>query len=548
MPDLLIRGPLVLRSADAPPLERMDLSIRAGRIVEMGRGLRGRESDRVIDAADGIVIPGLVNAHAHTYETFNRGGVPAAPMEIWALYGHPVLGNRPRTPDEVYWRTLLPCLEMLRNGVTSVVDDVSLYFDSRDELVEAIMQAYRDAGIRAWVSVKLMDRPLLATVPVDRGRVPRSILRDLGRVRLPDGRALMGWMRRIMRREDRLGGIARVIPNPAAPQRCTEALLRGIHRLAVERDFPFVIHVQETRLQAVQGPRTYGTSMIGHLERLCVLTERTSIMHGVWLDDDDVTRIAAAGATVVHNPASNLKLGSGLASLRQLLHAGVNVALGCDGTSSNDGQSILEAMKLAALVHHVTDPDYRRWLTPSEVFRMATSGGARAARWDTAIGTIESGRRAGMVLLDRRTPAFSPLNDPIAQLVYAESGHAVRMVIVDGRIVVEEGRPVTADLGKACDRLQEIGERLRVERTRTFAIARRLEPRWREMIAGAHDTPLPIERLAWGTSRTATTVTTAGRRPRRRSSDNDRNDPSDDESRDASVRSRSRPSRVRRIR
>src|SRR2546427_16834 len=186
MPDLLIRGPLVLRSADAPPLERIDLRIQAGRIVEMGPGLRGRESDRVI---------------------------------------------------------------------------------------------YADAGIRAWVSVKLMDRPLLATLPVDRGRVPRSILRELGRVRLPDGRALMSWMRRIMRREDRLGGIARVIPNPSAPQRCTDALLRGIHRLAVERDFPFVIHVQETRLQAVQGPRTYGTSLIGHLERLCVLPERTSITH-----------------------------------------------------------------------------------------------------------------------------------------------------------------------------------------------------------------------------------------------------------------------------
>jgi 5-methylthioadenosine/S-adenosylhomocysteine deaminase len=516
MPDLLIRGALVIRSADAPPLERTDLRIRAGRIVEMGRSLRGREGDRGIDAADGIVIRGLVNAHAHTYETFNRGGIPAAPMEIWALYGHPVLGNRPRTPDEVYWRTLVPCLEMLRNGVTSVVDDVSMYFDFRDELVEAIMQAYRDAGIRAWVSVKLMDRPLLATLPVDRARVPRSILRELGRVRVPDRRALMSWMQRIMRREDRLGGIARVIPNPSAPQRCTGALLRSIHRLAVDRDFPFVIHVQETRLQAVQGPRTYGTSMIGHLDRLGVLTERTSIMHGIWLDDDDVARIAAAGASVVHNPASNLKLGSGLAAVAQLLRAGVNVALGCDGTSSNDGQSILESMKLAALVHHVTDPDYRRWLTPSDVFRMATSGGARAALWDTAIGAIESGRRADLVLLDRRTPAFSPLNDPLAQLVYAESGHAVRMVIVDGRVVVEEGRPVTADLGKACDRLQEIGERLRVERARTFAIARRLEPIWRKTITETHDTTLTMERLAWGAGRDAATSTTAGRRPRPR--------------------------------
>ena len=503
MSGLLVRDAVVVTSADERPRPHTDIHVANGRITNVGRGLRARDGDRVVEAGNFIVIPGLINAHSHTYETFNRGVVPAAPMEIWALYGHPVLGNRPRTPEEVYWRTLVPCLEMLSHGVTSVIDDVSLYFDFRDELVEAVMQAYRDAGIRAWVSVKLMDRPLLATLPIEPARVPAPMRRDFGRVRVPDARALMSWMRRTMRREDRLGGIARVIPNPSAPQRCTDGLLRAIHRLAVERDFPFVIHVQETRLQAVQGPRRYGASMIQHLDRLGVLSGVTAIMHGIWVDDADIARVADRGSSIVHNPASNLKLGSGLAPVRQLLRAGVNVALGCDGTSSNDGQSMLEAMKLAALIQHVTDPDDARWLTPAEVFRMATLCGARAARWPAAAGAIERGRHADLVLLDRRTPAFSPLNDPIAQLVYAETGSAIRTVIVGGRIVVEDGRPVTADLGKACDRLQEIGERFRAEQARTFGIARRLEPRWRDMMADAKGAPLPIERLAWAVSQTA---------------------------------------------
>lgn len=496
---LLIHGGTVVPGAFRRVLPRADVLVENGRIVAVGRTLPGAASrvDRVLDATERIVIPGLVNAHCHTYETFNRGAVPARPMEIWALYGHPVLGVRPRTPDEVYWRTLLPCLEMLRNGVTAVVDDISMYWDFRDELVDAIMQAYRDSGIRAWVSVKVMDRRLYDTLPIDPARIPRTLLRGFTQVRVPNARALLTFSRRNIRTQDRLGGLARFIVNPSAPQRCTDTLLEGVHRLAADHGFPYVIHVQETRVQAVQGPKKYGMSMIAHLDRLGVLSARTSIMHGIWLDQDDIRRVARAGATVVHNPVSNLRCASGIAPVRALHRAGVNVALGCDGTSSNDGQSILEAMKVASILHNVTDPDYRRWVTPAEAFQMATEGGARSALWDDAIGSIEPGKRADLVLLDRRAPSFVPLRDPVAQLVYAEAGHAVRTVLVDGRVVVEDGRVVTADLIAAADRVQAIGERLRAEQARCFRIARRLEPLWRAMIDEAHRVPLPIDRLAW---------------------------------------------------
>jgi len=506
---LLIHGGTVVPGAFRRVLPRADILIENGRIAAVGRLPAGTTArvDRVLDATQRIVIPGLVNGHCHTYETFNRGVMPAAPMEIWALYGHPVLGVRPRTPDEVYWRTLLPCLEMLRNGVTTVVDDISMSFDFRDELVDAMMQAFRDSGIRAWVTVKVMDRRLYDTLPIEPSRIPRALLNAFKRVRVPSAKALLEFSRRNLRRQDRLGGIARFAPNPSAPQRCTDELLVGVHRLARDHGFPYVIHVQETRLQTVQGPKRYGTSMIAHLDRLGALTGVTSIVHGIWLDAGDIRRVARAGATVVHNPVSNLKCASGIAPVRALRRAGVNVALGCDGTSSNDGQSILEAMKVAMILHNVTDPDYRRWITPAEAFQMGTEGGARNALWGDRIGAIEVGKRADLVLLDRRTPAFAPLRDPVAQLVFAESGHAVRTVLVDGRVVVEDGRVVTADLGAAADRVQEIGERLRAEQARTLRIARRLEPLWREMIFEGNRVPLPINRLAWG-----------ARLPRRRAS------------------------------
>jgi len=499
---VLVHGGLVVPRADARPRPGADILIEDGRIEAVGRipGAAGR-ADRVIDATDRIVVPGLVNAHCHTYETFNRGVAPMAPMEIWALYGHPVLGVTPRTPDEVYWRTLLPCLEMLRNGVTTVIDDISVYYDHRDEIVDAIMQAYRDAGIRAWATVKAMDRPLYDTLPMDAARLPADLLRAFRRVRVPTARQLLDWSRRNMRRQERGGGLARFIPNPSAPQRCSIDLLKGLHRMAEEQGFPFVIHVQETRLQVLQGRHRYGHSMIAELDRLGLLTGVTSIMHGIWLDAGDIQRVADRGATVVHNPASNCKLGSGLAPLRALLEAGVNVALGCDGTSSNDGVSILEAMKWATLLTGLTDPEYRRWLTPHEAFRMATEGGARSALWAKQIGAIEAGRRADLLLLDRRAPAFAPLRDPIAQLVLAEAGQSIRTVLVDGRVVVDDSRVLTADIARAAEQVQEIGERLAGEQKRTFAIARRLEPLWRDMVAEGHDEPLSIDRLAWGAGR-----------------------------------------------
>ena len=177
---------------------------------------------------------------------------------------------------------------------------------------------------------------------------------------------------------------------PSAPQRCSDELLGGLAAVAAEAGAPLHVHVLETPVQAVSGPELFGRSLVRRLDDLGGLNERTTVAHAVWVDDAEIALLAERGAHVSHNPVSNLKLGSGIAPVIQLREAGVNVALGCDGFTCNDGQSVLEAMKFASLLSSVTTPDYTRWLTPEDVLHMATVGARRAA--GLAGGTLTRGR------------------------------------------------------------------------------------------------------------------------------------------------------------
>jgi 5-methylthioadenosine/S-adenosylhomocysteine deaminase len=166
--------------------------------------------------------------------------------------------------------------------------------------------------------------------------------------------------------------------------------------------------------------------------------------HAVWVTPRDVEILAATGVTVSHNPVSNLRLGSGIAPVAALLRAGVPVALGTDGVMSNDSLNLFEAMKLAAMLPAVCDPDPARWLSARDVLRMATAGGARSGRI-AGIGALTVGARADLVLLDLRRAGFAPRNDLVRQAVYADTGSSVDTVLVDGRVVVEGGRVLTVD-------------------------------------------------------------------------------------------------------
>lgn len=234
-----------------------------------------------------------------------------------------------------------------------------------------------------------------------------------------------------------------------------------LRRIADEADLPIIIHVQETRLQVVTGNLFFGRTMIEHLDKLEFLRPGVSLVHGVWLNPREIDILARSGATVQHNPTSNMSLGSGLCPVRELLQAGVNVSLGTDACGSSFSISMLKALNNAALVQNLRTPKHEQWISAKEAWTAATAGGAKALGLGKRIGVLEPGMVADLTGYRLSSYAFRPLNDPLRQLVYAEGGQDLALVIVDGEVVMKDGRITRFNEGALLDEIADAHERLR---------------------------------------------------------------------------------------
>ena len=204
-------------------------------------------------------------------------------------------------------------------------------------------------------------------------------------------------------------------------------------------------HLLETEVQTRIAQELYGTTTVKHLDDLGLLTSNLSCAHTIWIDDDDIELMADRGASVVHNPESNLLSACGLAPIPTMLARGVNVALGSDGSCSSGDQAIHRAMKLATAIHRNGEPDRSRWVSTRQALTMATAGGAAAMFAKGKFGTLQAGQAADMVLYDLTRPWWTPVNDPIHQFVQSETGAGVDTVIVAGKVLVEGGRITAFD-------------------------------------------------------------------------------------------------------
>jgi cytosine/adenosine deaminase-related metal-dependent hydrolase len=234
---------------------------------------------------------------------------------------------------------------------------------------------------------------------------------------------------------------------PFAPQRCTPKMLEALAELANKHDLSVYTHVYETKGQALIARELFGEydgSLISYLERAGMLGPRLNIVHSVWITRHEADRMAAAGAGIVLNHLSNLKLKSGIAPVCDLRDSGVRLALGCDNCSGSDVQSVFQAMKMFCLLAAVSEPEPGPGLA-DEVLRHATLGNARTAGLDRELGAIRPGYKADLILIDLDDAAYLPYNSAARQLVYTESGRAVESVIVDGRIVMKDRKVKTID-------------------------------------------------------------------------------------------------------
>ncbi|MEP0958104.1 amidohydrolase family protein [Microcoleus sp. FACHB-1515] len=201
----------------------------------------------------------------------------------------------------------------------------------------------------------------------------------------------------------------------------------------------------ETRTQHRLAQERYSISAVQHLHNLGCLSPRTSLAHSVWIDDADIALIATTGATLILNPVSNLRLGSGLALILKCLKARLNVFFGCDGAASNDAQNLLEAIKLGTILHTVSDGDYENWITPERAIEMATVGGAKGVNLSDRTGTIAAGMEADLVLYNLNHPSMLPRTNPLQLLVLGRPTEVVESVWIRGQQIADRGRVLTVD-------------------------------------------------------------------------------------------------------
>jgi len=473
-----------------------DILIEGDTIVEVGPpGFAVPEGAAVVDASRRLLIPGLINSHTHSH-----GNIPRSLGDRWTLELALSANSAIRSNQSVaqkYLGAQLGAAEMIRKGCTACYDLVYEFPEPTLEGLSALGQAYSDAGMRAVVAPLMATRSFYSAVPGLMDVLPEAVRERVGRSqRSSPMEASLAVMAKALRDWPFDNDRVRLALAPHSPLHSSDEFLVAAQRLAGEFGCGVHTHLAESKVQAVGGMKRYGRSLTAHLGQLGVLGPNFTAAHGLWLDDDEMKRLADAGASIAHNPASNMRYGNGLAAVRRMLDCGVNVGLGTDSRSCSDNLNMFEAMKLASFVSRVQGPDYRRWLTTDEALRLATSGSAKLLGFGDTLGLIAPGYKADIVFLDLANLNYVPLNSAINQVVNAEDGTGVDSVMIGGRMVLDRGRLTTIDESRLAADAEAAMERLWEVNGEGLALAMRLEDVIGTFCVGLAQTPWHVQRYA----------------------------------------------------
>ena len=515
VPALLIEGAAVYDhdgDTDHPPVA--DILIRDGRVHAVGAGLgegARRDESHPLRAAvlaaqrmDGrgrLAVPGFFNAHYHSHDTLLKGAFEALPLELWGVYALPPSYPR-RSREELVARTLIGTVECLLSGITTVQDMDRIHpYDEGD--MAAVLEAYDSIGIRCVFAPHFSEVGLVESTPFWGEVIPAAeqwrLAGPAGPL-FPPGEDIVGRLvAAIVPHRDRYARITFGL-GPSSPERLRRGTIERLAAASEAEGLPVYIHVNESRAMAVHGLlhlRDHGGSQVRYLDACGLLGPRVSLAHSVWLTEEEVALVAERGASVALNPVGNLKTRSGVAPFRRFLEGGVNVGLGCDNCSCSDAQNMFKAMNMFCSLAAIADPMPGR-PTAADALRCACCGGAKVAGMGDELGHIRPGYRADLSLLDLDDPSFLPLNSAARQVVYTEGGRAVRTVIVDGRVVVEDGRIVTIDMAGLRRTVHDLGKALRRD---ARDVAARLDPirgNLLEAVRRSWEVPMPMMRCLPG--------------------------------------------------
>ena len=435
---LIQNAAYIVRSAER--IERgCDVLLEGSRIAGVGHYPPQAGWD-VIDATGNAVIPGLINAHTHLYQNFLKGLNDGVPLVEWCdqvLFpaADVIHSDHWEAHDERlgYAWSLTSALEMIKAGTTCCID--------MDMTMDCVFQAWLDIGFRGVGAVPLSDQ----WTPDQLRRSPELSRQEaLG--------FLQQW-HNVPAESPRI----HVILAPSTPFLASADLLQWTRRQRDRLNLGVQIHVAETRYEIDRIAKETGTTPLRYLDRFGLVDDTLTAVHCVHMDKEDLDLLQERGVIPIHNPKSNMKLGSGIAPVTEMLQRGITVALGNDGSASNDLLDMFEEMRFAALLQKVAaeDPSV---LTAADVFRMATENGAKACRIDA--GLIDPGRLADLAIINLRKPHLVPVHDIVNSLVYCVQAQDVETTIINGRVVMRNRELATMDEEEILDLAQRRGTRL----------------------------------------------------------------------------------------
>ena len=395
-------------------LKNTNIYIEENKITHIGELNEDIEVTRTIDGKNKVAMPGLINAHTHVGMSLLRNYADDLPLHEWLTEKiWPVEANL--TDEDIYWGSLLSMVEMIQSGTTAFCD---MYF-----FMDEVGKGIEEAGVR--------------------GILTRGIIEEPGseEEKLKDTKRLYdNW-------NGKANGRIKVMVAPHAPYTCSPSYLEKIIDLAKELNTGIHIHLSETKKEVEDSFEQFGKSPIKHVYDLGLFELPTVAAHCVHVDDEDIEILRNMNVSPVNNPSSNLKLASGFAPVDKMLKKGISVALGTDGSSSNNNLNMFEEIHLAAIVNKAVNMDATS-VPAIDALKMATINGAKALLWDNEIGSIEIGKKADLILIDMDKPHIHPLHNIISALAYSVQGSDVDTMIVDGKIIMENREIKTLDTEK----------------------------------------------------------------------------------------------------
>ena len=405
---------------------RHSIYVEGNAIVGIDEAPQGFVTAETIDGTRRLVIPGLINAHTHTYMSMMRNVADDLSFTDWLFGTIEPIEDR-LEPEDSYWASLLSQMEMIRSGTTC--------FNDQQMHIHQTTRAVHESGMRAVIC---------------RGLVGSEY--DLNERRIREALEERDAFADCDRLTFRLG--------PHAPYSCGPDYLRGVAEVAKREGMGVHIHIAESQAETDNMWRDHHCTPVEYVRDAGIFEVPTIAAHCIRVSASDRAILAEHGVSVVTNPASNMKLGNGFAPVPELVAAGVNVCLGTDGAASNNAQNMFREMGLLALIHKGTH-DTPQCISADETLRMATRNGAAALGLD--IGSIEVGKKADLVLLDLDAPSLTPLNHAVAALAYSANGSEVSDVLIDGKVVMRNRELLTIDEERVRAEIARICARLGLE-------------------------------------------------------------------------------------